>query len=88
MEELCYIYRAHLCCNVRCVKDGDGGGGDFGVKKKCLLPCTALYLVNILEQYPGCYDQIRAVGTHMEAKVVTIINQIDIVGRHLVAILA
>jgi len=86
VEGLCHTYRTNLYRNVRYIEDGNGG--DFGVKKKCLLPCTALSVVKILEQCPGCYDRSRAVGRHMEGKVVTILNRSEIVGRPLAAMLA
>ena len=56
--------------------------------KKCLLPCTALSVVKILEQCPGCYDAVKPVGKKLEGKIVTVINRSEIVGRPLAAMLA
>jgi len=89
VEGLCHAYRTNLYRNVRYVDGGGMGGmGKFDIPKKCLLPCTALSVVKILEQCPGCYDSSRAVGRHMEGKVVTILNRSEIVGRPLAAMLA
>ena len=56
--------------------------------KKCLLPCTALSVVKILEACPGCYDKTKAAGRQTEGKIVTVINCSKIVGRLLAAMLA
>lgn len=56
--------------------------------KKCLLPCTALSVVKILEAVPGCYDKSKVAGKQTEGKVVTVINRSEIVGRPLAAMLA
>ena len=54
--------------------------------KKCLLPCTALSVVKILDSL--CYDQTKPVGQRMEGQTVTIVNRSEIVGRPLAAMLA
>jgi len=87
VEGLCHSYRTNLYRNVRYVQE-DAHGRSFDIPKKCLLPCTALSVVKILEQCPGCYDRSQAVGRHMEGKVVTILNRSEIVGRPLAAMLA
>ena len=56
--------------------------------KKCVLPCTALSVVKILDSLPTCYDKSKPIGRHMEGKTVTIINRSEIVGRPLAAMLA
>jgi len=81
VEGLCHTYRTNLYRNVRYL--------DYPIQsQKCLLPCTALSVVKILEQCPGCYDANKAVGRQLEGKTVTIINRSEIVGRPLAAMLA
>jgi len=81
VEGLCHTYRTNLFKNVRFL--------DYPSNtQKCVLPCTALSVVKILETCPGCYDKSRPMGKHMENKIVTVINRSEIVGRPLAAMLA
>mmetsp|Transcript_24416 Transcript_24416/g.43737 ORF Transcript_24416/g.43737 Transcript_24416/m.43737 type:complete len:368 (-) Transcript_24416:290-1393(-) len=81
LEGLCHTYRSSLYRNNRFV--------DFPTNtKKCVLPCTALSVVKILESIPTCYDKSKPIGRHMEGKTVSIINRSEIVGRPLAAMLA
>ncbi|KAL3938217.1 MAG: hypothetical protein SGBAC_006824 [Bacillariaceae sp.] len=81
VEGLCHSYRTNLYRNVRYL--------DYPTNsKKCLLPCTALSVVKILEECPGCYDTSKTTGKQLDGKVVTIINRSEIVGRPLAAMLA
>lgn len=81
VEGLCHRYRSSLYRNMRYV--------DFPTNtKKCVLPCTALSVVKILETISTCYDKSKPIGRHMESKTVTIINRSEIVGRPLAAMLA
>lgn len=81
VEGLCHLYRTNLYRNVRYL--------DYPHNtKKCLLPCTPLAVVKILESLPQCYDKKRPIGRYMEGKVVTIINRSEVVGRPLAAMLA
>jgi len=81
IEGLCHTYRSSLYRNVRYL--------DYPMnKQKCLLPCTALSVVKILEKCPGCYDGEKPVGRKLEGKIVTVINRSEIVGRPLAAMLA
>lgn len=81
VEGLCHSYRTNLYRNVRYL--------DYPANaQKCLLPCTALSVVKILEACPGCYDRKKATGKQLEGRVVTIINRSEIVGRPLAAMLA
>lgn len=82
VEGLCHTYRTNLYRNVRFL--------DYPINsQKCLVPCTALAVVKILEQCPGCYDKVnKPVGRHMEGRIVTVINRSEIVGRPLAAMLA
>jgi methylenetetrahydrofolate dehydrogenase (NAD+) len=56
--------------------------------QKCLLPCTALSVVKIIEACPRTYDMAKPVGRKLEGKTVTVINRSEIVGRPLAAMLA
>ena len=81
VEGLCHTYRSNLYRNVRYL--------DYPTStQKCLLPCTALSVVKILEQCPECYDKSKPIGRQLEGKTVTIINRSEIVGRPLAAMLA
>ena len=81
VEGLCHTYRSNLYRNVRYLDHPLN-------KQKCLLPCTALSVVKILEKCPGCYDSDKPVGRKLEGKIVTVINRSEIVGRPLAAMLA
>ena len=81
VEGLCHTYRTNLYRNVRFL---DYPTNDI----KCLLPCTALSVVKILEHCPGVHDSHKPVGQKMAGKIVTVINRSEIVGRPLAAMLA
>ncbi|GBG32278.1 Methylenetetrahydrofolate dehydrogenase NAD+ [Hondaea fermentalgiana] len=83
VEGLCYTYRHNLYHNVRQLPMISGEPSD----KKCLLPCTPLALVKILE-YLKVYDEALPLGDRMSGQTVTIINRSEIVGRPLGAMLA
>lgn len=55
--------------------------------QKCVLPCTPLAIVKILE-YLSVYDKANPEGDHLNGKNITVINRSDIVGRPLAAMLA
>lgn len=81
VEGLCHTYRTNLYRNVRFL--------DYPTNNiKCLLPCTALSVVKILEHCPGVHDIHKPVGQTMAGKIVTVINRSEIVGRPLAAMLA
>lgn len=81
VEGLCHTYRTNLYRNVRYL--------DYPINDiKCLLPCTALSVVKILECCPNCYDKSKPIGKHLSNKIVTVINRSEIVGRPLAAMLA
>ncbi|GKY94883.1 hypothetical protein MPSEU_000453200 [Mayamaea pseudoterrestris] len=81
VEGLCHTYRFNLYRNIRYL--------DYPRStEKCLLPCTALSVVKILEHCPNCYDKSNPIGKHMFGKSVTVINRSEIVGRPLAAMLA
>jgi len=81
VEGLCHLYRSNLYRNVRYLDHPANN-------HKCLLPCTALSVVKIIEACPGCYDWTKPVGRKLEGKTVTVINRSEIVGRPLAAMLA
>eukprot|EP00514_Thraustochytrium_sp_LLF1b_P002866 CAMPEP_0184513786 /NCGR_PEP_ID=MMETSP0198_2-20121128/3609_1 /TAXON_ID=1112570 /ORGANISM="Thraustochytrium sp., Strain LLF1b" /LENGTH=325 /DNA_ID=CAMNT_0026903919 /DNA_START=190 /DNA_END=1167 /DNA_ORIENTATION=+ len=83
VEGLCFTYRNNLFRNVRHLPLLDGTPTD----KKCLLPCTPLALVKILE-YLKVYDETLPVGDRMSGQTVTVINRSEIVGRPVSAMLA
>eukprot|EP00531_Pseudo-nitzschia_arenysensis_P015346 CAMPEP_0116145186 /NCGR_PEP_ID=MMETSP0329-20121206/16439_1 /TAXON_ID=697910 /ORGANISM="Pseudo-nitzschia arenysensis, Strain B593" /LENGTH=366 /DNA_ID=CAMNT_0003640735 /DNA_START=175 /DNA_END=1275 /DNA_ORIENTATION=+ len=81
VEGLCHLYRTNLYRNVRYL--------DYPANnQKCLLPCTALSVVKIIEACPRTYDLKKPVGRKLEGKTVTVINRSEIVGRPLAAMLA
>lgn len=81
VEGLCHLYRTNLYRNVRYL--------DYPFNaQKCLLPCTALSVVKILEACPNTYDKSKPIKQQLEGKTVTIINRSEIVGRPLAALLA
>ncbi len=81
VEGLCHLYRTNLYRNVRYL--------DYPTNdQKCLLPCTALSVVKILEACPGCYQYDKPTGRKLEGRTVTVINRSEIVGRPLAAMLA
>eukprot|EP00443_Scrippsiella_acuminata_P129955 CAMPEP_0115689052 /NCGR_PEP_ID=MMETSP0272-20121206/61339_1 /TAXON_ID=71861 /ORGANISM="Scrippsiella trochoidea, Strain CCMP3099" /LENGTH=1176 /DNA_ID=CAMNT_0003128783 /DNA_START=42 /DNA_END=3568 /DNA_ORIENTATION=+ len=79
VEGLCHFYRRTLYRNQRYV--------DTEQARKCVLPCTPLAVVKILEHL-GAYDDQHASGDRMAGKTVTIVNRSEIVGRPLAAMLA
>ena len=81
VEGLCHLYRTNLYRNIRYLDYPRN-------KQKCLLPCTALSVLKILEQCPGCYDASKPIGKKMEGRTVSVINRSEIVGRPLAAMIA
>jgi len=79
VEGLCHFYRRSLYRNHRYV--------DPAKTKKCLLPCTPLAVVKVLEHL-DVYDKNLPVGDRMQGKTVCIVNRSEIVGRPLAAMLA
>ncbi|KAF9320089.1 NAD-dependent 5,10-methylenetetrahydrafolate dehydrogenase [Podila horticola] len=60
---------------------------DAAKTKKCIIPCTPLGLVKVME-YVGVYNGILPHGNRLHGRVVTVINRSEIVGRPLAALLA
>lgn len=79
IEGLCHFYRRSLYRNRRFV--------DSAGTQKCILPCTPLAIVKVLEHLEA-YDTARPVGDRLQGKTVTIVNRSEVVGRPLAAMLA
>jgi len=78
VEGLCHFYRRSLYRNKRFV-DGEN--------KKCVLPCTPLAVVKVLEHLQT-YDINLPVGDRLCNKTVVVVNRSEVVGRPLAAMLA
>lgn len=78
-EGMGHFYRRCLYKNQRFV--------DAECKKKCVLPCTPLAVVKILEHLQ-IYDATLPIGDRMGGKSVVVINRSEVVGRPLAAMLA
>jgi len=83
VEGLCVTYRRNLYQNVRTLPFLDGIPSDI----KCLLPCTPLAIVKVLEHL-HVYDPALPIGDRLKGKTVTVVNRSEIVGRPLAAMLA
>jgi methylenetetrahydrofolate dehydrogenase (NAD+) len=73
VEGMSHTYRHWLYRNRRYVDSPTN-------KKKCILPCTPLGILRVLE-YLQVYDQELPVGKRMLGKTVTVINRSEVVGR-------
>lgn len=78
VEGLGYIYRNNLYQDVRYM--------DSERSKKCIVPCTPLAIVKIIESQ-GFYDRSKPVGKQLNGKTITVVNRSNIVGRPLAAML-
>jgi methylenetetrahydrofolate dehydrogenase (NAD+) len=93
VEGLCHLYRSNLYRNIRYLDPPHN-------HIKCIVPCTALSVVKILEACPNVYQRsnqttIVSSSTHQQQssnilanRCITIINRSEIVGRPLAAMLA
>jgi methylenetetrahydrofolate dehydrogenase (NAD+) len=79
VEGLCHTYRYNMYHNIRFL--------DTEQQQKCIIPCTPLAIVKILE-YIGAYNSILPYGDRLHGRTVTIINRSEVVGRPLAALLA
>ena len=81
VEGLCHLYRYNLYHDIRYL--------DAAKHIKCILPCTPLAVVKVLEALhvyePGHHEHA---GMRLKGKTVAIINRSEIVGRPLAAMLA
>ena len=60
---------------------------DEGQTQKCILPCTPLAIVKILDHI-GVYKTILPFGNRLYGRTITVINRSETVGRPLAAMLA
>jgi methylenetetrahydrofolate dehydrogenase (NAD+) len=79
VEGLCHTYRNNLYRNIRFM--------DMQENKKCILPCTPLAVVKILES-EGMFDTSLPEGSRLQGKCITVVNRSEVVGRPLAALLA
>jgi len=79
VEGLNHRYRYALYHNIRTL-DEEG-------TKKCVLPCTPLAIVKILEQL-GAYNRTMPVGQQLCGRTAVVYNRSEVVGRPLGAMLA
>jgi len=79
VEGLCHTYRSNLYRNVRYM--------DEAKTQKCVLPCTPLSVVKLLESQ-GEYDMSKPSGNRLAGKTITVVNRSEVVGRPLAALLA
>lgn len=80
VEGLNFMYYHNLYHNVRFLDP------PFN-EQKCILPCTPLALVKILE-YLGVYNKLLHYGNRLYGKKIMVVNRSEIVGRPLAALLA
>jgi methylenetetrahydrofolate dehydrogenase (NAD+) len=79
VEGLCHKYCYNMYHNIRYL--------DEEKKKKCIIPCTPLAIIKILEHI-GVYNQILPYGDRLHGKTIAVINRSEVVGRPLAALLA
>ncbi|KAI8060222.1 hypothetical protein BC940DRAFT_312519 [Gongronella butleri] len=79
VEGLCHKFVHNVYHNVRFMDDDE--------TMKCIIPCTPLACVKILE-YIGVYNTVIPLGNRLYGRTITVINRSEIVGRPLAAMLA
>ncbi|KAL2911972.1 Methylenetetrahydrofolate dehydrogenase [NAD(+)] [Polyrhizophydium stewartii] len=79
VEGLCHKYRYNMYHNIRFL--------DKAETQKCIIPCTPLAVVKILE-FIGVYNSILPYGNRLHGRVITIVNRSEVVGRPLACLLA
>lgn len=80
VEGLNFMYYHNLYHNVRFLDPPTN-------QQKCILPCTPLAIVKILE-YLGVYNKHLRYGNRLYGKRILVVNRSEIVGRPLAALLA
>jgi len=83
VEGLNHRYRYALYHNIRTPGEVDGRYGG----KKCVLPCTPLACLKILEA-TGAYDKTKPVRNQLVGRTAMVYNRSEVVGRPLAAMLA
>lgn len=79
VEGLCETYSFNLYNNIRYT--------DKYKKHKCILPCTPLAVLKIMEYY-NIYNEFLPTGSKLSKKTITIINRSKILGQPLAKMLA
>ncbi|KAJ1981591.1 Methylenetetrahydrofolate dehydrogenase [NAD(+)] [Dimargaris verticillata] len=79
VEGLCHTYCYNMYHNIRYLDDEQS--------RKCIIPCTPLAIVKILEHIE-VYNKIITYGNRLHGRTITIINRSEVVGRPLAALLA
>ncbi|KAI9029940.1 hypothetical protein CLU79DRAFT_414798 [Phycomyces nitens] len=79
VEGLCHKFVYNVYHNIRYVDNEE--------TMKCIIPCTPLAIVKILE-YIGVYNSVLPYGNRLYGRTITVVNRSEIVGRPLAALLA
>ncbi|GAN06088.1 methylenetetrahydrofolate dehydrogenase [Mucor ambiguus] len=79
VEGLCHKFVHNVYHNIRFMDDTE--------TMKCIIPCTPLACVKILE-YIGVYNPVIPYGNRLYGRTIAVINRSEIVGRPLAAMLA
>ncbi|KAI9188202.1 Methylenetetrahydrofolate dehydrogenase [NAD(+)] [Blastocladiella emersonii ATCC 22665] len=80
VEGLCHTYRYNMYHNVRFL-DAPAD------RKKCIIPCTPLAVVKVLEHL-HIYNPMLPYGGRLYGKTIAVVNRSEVVGRPLAALLA
>jgi hypothetical protein len=80
VEGLCHTYRYNLYHDIRFL--------DAARTLPCVLPCTPLAVVKVLEALGVYAPGVTLVGERLKGRTVAIVNRSEIVGRPLAAMLA
>ncbi|KAJ3361431.1 hypothetical protein GGF32_007355 [Allomyces javanicus] len=80
VEGLCHTYRYNMYHNVRFLDPPANA-------KKCIIPCTPLAIVKVLEHL-HIYNPMLPYGGRLYGKTIAIVNRSEVVGRPLAALLA
>ncbi|KAJ1909046.1 Methylenetetrahydrofolate dehydrogenase [NAD(+)] [Tieghemiomyces parasiticus] len=79
VEGLCHLYVYNMYHNIRFLDDEQ--------TRKCIIPCTPLAIVKVLE-HVGVYNRIIPYGNRLHGRTITVVNRSEVVGRPLAALLA
>ncbi|KAG0163157.1 NAD-dependent 5,10-methylenetetrahydrafolate dehydrogenase [Apophysomyces sp. BC1034] len=79
VEGLCHKFVYNVYHNIRFM--------DTEETMKCIIPCTPLAIVKILE-FIGVYNTVLPYGNRLYGRTITVVNRSEIVGRPLAAMLS
>ncbi|KAI8368590.1 hypothetical protein EDC96DRAFT_504872, partial [Choanephora cucurbitarum] len=79
VEGLCHEFVHNVYHNIRFMDEEE--------TMKCIIPCTPLAIVKILE-YIGVYNPVIPYGNRLYGRTIAVVNRSEIVGRPLAAMLA